>query len=124
MRAKLQPGGLLVITMRDFDHALVERPPIAPPLIVSGPPRRVVVRLHDRDSQEPCYTVRYLLLTGTSSGWNVTEHATRYRAITRDELMGAAAAVGFSDISWPSEKTIVAGQQVLTAINREQGLHG
>jgi SAM-dependent methyltransferase len=41
MRRKLRPGGLLVITMRDFDEALKERPPIAPPVVVAGPPRRV-----------------------------------------------------------------------------------
>ncbi len=119
MRARLRPGGLLVITLRDFDHALIEKPPIAPPLIVSGPPRRVVVRLHDWDSQEPGYTVRFLLLTETTTGWEVTEHATRYRAITREELTNAAAVAGFSDIAWPREHTIVAGQQVLTAISRE-----
>jgi hypothetical protein len=50
---------------------------------------------------------------------DVTEHATRYRAITREELTNAAAGAGFSDIAWPREQTIVVGQQVLTAIRRE-----
>jgi hypothetical protein len=49
---------------------------------------------------------------------DVTEHATRYRAITREELTNAAAGAGFSDIAWPREQTIVVGQQVLTAAHR------
>ena len=31
MRSKLRSSGLLVITMRDFDRALKEKPPMAPP---------------------------------------------------------------------------------------------
>jgi glycine/sarcosine N-methyltransferase len=117
MRGKLRPGGLLVITMRDFDSALSERPPIAPPVMVAGPPRRVLVRLHDWDEDRPCYTVRYLVLTESKDGWTVAEHTTRYRAITRDELTHAAQAAGLDDISWPSELVVVGNQQVMTAFN-------
>src|SRR5213076_1057587 len=55
MCARLRSGGLLVITMRDFDTALREKPPMAPPVIVAGVPRRVLVRLHDWDDDQPCY---------------------------------------------------------------------
>ena len=115
MRAKTRPGGLLVITMRDFDSALADRPPIAPPVVVPGEPRRVLVRLHDWDDDQPCYTVRYLVLTETDDGWRVKEHSMRYRAITRAELTAAAEAVGFCEIAWPPDRTVVGGQQVMTA---------
>jgi hypothetical protein len=49
--------------MRDFDQALLEKPPIAPAAIIAGPPRRVLVRLHDWDEDRPRYTVRYIILT-------------------------------------------------------------
>lgn len=115
MRAKLRPGGLLVITMRDFDRALAERPPLAPPVVIAGSPRRVLVRLHDWDEDQPCYTVRYLVLTEIEDGWTVREHAMRYRAITRTELTDAAEAAGFREIAWPDDPVIVGGQQVMTA---------
>jgi glycine/sarcosine N-methyltransferase len=118
MRRKLRPGGLLVITMRDFDEALKEKPPMAPPVIVAGQPRRVLVRLHDWDDDEPCYTVRYLVLTEREGGWELNEHTTRYRAITRNELSTAATTAGFSDSRWQSDRPVVGGQQVLTAINK------
>jgi SAM-dependent methyltransferase len=115
MRAKTRPGGLLVITMRDFDRALAERPPLAPPVVVPGAPRRVLVRLHDWDDDRPCYTVRYLVLTETDAGWTVREHTLRYRAITRAELQAAAEGAGFTEVAWPGEGLIVGGQQVMTA---------
>ena len=59
MRAKLRPGGLLVISIRDYDKALIERPATAPPLLLAGPPRRLFVRLHDWDAPDSrLYTVR------------------------------------------------------------------
>jgi glycine/sarcosine N-methyltransferase len=115
MHARLRPGGLLVLTMRDFDRALAERQPVAPPVVVPGRLRRVLVRLHDWDEAEPCYTVRYLVLTEADEGWTVKEHATRYRAITRAELTAAAEAAGFGEIAWPAGRTVVGGQQVMTA---------
>ena len=118
MHERLRPGGLLVITMRDFDAALVDRPPLAAPVVVSGPPRRVLVRLHDWDDDGPCYTVRYLVLTETPERWTVVEHTTRYRAITREELENAARGAGFDEVSWPTDRPIVAGQQVMTAVTR------
>jgi SAM-dependent methyltransferase len=115
MRSKLRPDGLLVITMRDFDRALIDRPPIAPPVVIPGSPRRVLVRLHDWDDNAPCYTVRYLVLTEADDGWTVQEHTTRYRAITRAELTAAAEAAGFTEIAWPSDRVIVGDQLVMTA---------
>lgn len=116
MRGKLRPGGLLVITMRDFDAALAEKPPIAPPVVVAGPPRRVLVRLHDWDADgRPFYTVRYLLLTESAHGWAIVEHSMRYRAVTRRELTEAAEAAGFGGVAWPTDPMVVGSQLTMTA---------
>jgi hypothetical protein len=89
---------------------------MAPPVVVAGPPRRILLRLHDWDADRPCYTVRYVVLTEAQGGWTVVEHTTRYRAITRDELTREAQVAGFNRISWPSEQ-VVGNQQVMTAFN-------
>jgi hypothetical protein len=52
------------------------------------------------------------------SGWNVAEHATRYRAITRFELTTAAASAGFADITWLPPGQLPIDQQVMTATRR------
>jgi hypothetical protein len=56
MRSKLTAGGLLVIGIRDYDRALIERPAVAQPQVVTGPPRRLVVRLHDWDDDGAFHT--------------------------------------------------------------------
>jgi glycine/sarcosine N-methyltransferase len=106
MRAKLRPGGLLVISIRDYDKALVDRPATAPPHRIDGPPRRLFVRLHDWDGPDsPLYTVRFFILTETDSGdWTLAHHATRYRAITRAALTRRARAAGFDQIEWLSPR--------------------
>ncbi len=118
MRSKLRPGGLLVVSTRDFDRSLVNRPATAPPLIVAGPPRRIVVRLHDWDSPDsPLYTVRFFVLTESGSGWTLVHHATRYRAITSGVLSRIAADAGFEAIAWLSGETTGFHQPVITARN-------
>jgi glycine/sarcosine N-methyltransferase len=113
MRSKLRPGGLLIISIRDYDK---ERPPAPPPYVVAGPPRRLVVRLHDWDAPDsPHYTVRFFFLTETDDGWTMTHHGARYRAMPRGELAAAAAAADFDDIAWHEADDVGYHQPILTA---------
>ncbi len=101
MRLKLRRGGLLLLSTRDYDRALRERPALGPPIMVAGPPRRIVIRLHDWDAApSPFYTVRFLILTETAAGWTLVEHSTRYRAITSAALARVATNAGFVDVRW------------------------
>jgi SAM-dependent methyltransferase len=117
MWTKLRPGGLMLITVRDYDKALVERPATAIPRIHPGPPRKVVVRLHDWDAPDrPMYTVHFLILTEGTIGWSVSHHSARYRAIGRQALKSAAATAGFSDIRWHEGDDIGFHQPAMTAL--------
>ena len=117
MRSKLRPGGLVVITVRDYDRELVERPVSAAPRINPGPPRKVVVRLHDWDAPDsPMYTVHFLILTEGSGGWSVSHHSARYRAIGRQALTLAAAKAGFTSIQWHEAEDIAFYQPAMTAL--------
>lgn len=119
MKARLRPGGVVLITMRDFDRALKDKPPMAPSTLIAGPPRRVLLRIHDWDpAGAPFYTLRLLVLTQAANGWSVVEHTTRYRAVTREELARAAGAVGFAYVVWRDADGVVpAQQQVMMATN-------
>ncbi len=117
MRWRLRPGGLLIVTMRDYDKALVERPPVAMPLVVAGPPRRVVVRMHDWDSPtSSLYTVRFLICTeGADGEWSAQEHRARYRAITRAAFTELLQRTGFVDTQWRTGPEVGFHQPVVTA---------
>ena len=106
MRSK---APVAIVTMRDFDEALREKPSVANTVRVG---ERVLVRLHEWEGDQ--YTVRYLVLTEHDGAWDVVEHRTRYRAITRAELEAAAREAGFASTSW-SDRAIVGNQLTFVA---------
>jgi glycine/sarcosine N-methyltransferase len=111
MRSKLRTGGLLIVSIRDYDTA---RPAPPPPYVVDGPPRRLVVRMHDWDAPDsPLYTVRFFFITESEDGWELAHHAARYRAMPRPELEAAARAAGFDEIAWRED--VGYHQPILTA---------
>ena len=118
MRSKLRPGGLLLITVRDYDQALVDRPATAPPQIHPGPPRKVVVRLHDWDSADSLMcTVHFLVLTEGRAGWTVAHHSSRYRAVGRATITRVAEDAGFTRVTWYRGADVGFHQPVMTAVN-------
>ena len=118
MRSKLRPGGLLLISVRDYDKELVDRPATATPQINPGPPRKVLVRLHDWDNPDsPMYTVHFLVLTEGQAGWTVAHHSSRYRAVGRATITRTAEEVGFTQVTWYAGKDVRFYQPVMTAVN-------
>jgi glycine/sarcosine N-methyltransferase len=119
MRAKLRPGGLVVVSVRDYDRALRERPALAPPLLIPGPPRRLFVRFHDWEPPpSPLYTVRFFVLTEMPDGrWTLDQHATRYRAIGSQALTRLAQAAGFAAVTWHAADPVGFHQPLMTAVN-------
>ena len=116
MHAKLRPRGLLVVSVRDYDRALVERPATAPPTFTAGPPRRLLVRFHEWEEAGPIYELHLFVLSELSDEWSLTAHyQTQYRALPRHELAAAAHDVGFDAIQWHEPEGIGFHQPVLTA---------
>jgi hypothetical protein len=105
------------VSTRDYDVALVDRPALAPPLLVPGPPRRLVTRLHDwDDAASPLYTVHlFVLCEGDDGAWTLRHHHGRYRALTRAALAGAVAAAGFGPPTWHEAAQAGFHQPLLTA---------
>ena len=116
MHTKLRPRGLLVVSVRDYDRALVERPPTAPPTFTAGPPRRLLVRFHEWQEVGTTYELHFFVLSELSDEWILTAHYhTRYRALSRHELAVAAHDVGFAAIQWHEPEATGFHQPVLTA---------
>ncbi len=113
---KLRPGGLLLISTRDYDQALRDRPTSAPPLDLPGPPRRVVVRLHEWEAPDsPLYTVRFLILTQEQGSWHIADHATRYRALPAARLTDSATRAGLTDLAWLTAAEASYHQPIMVA---------
>ncbi|HCT80753.1 MAG TPA: class I SAM-dependent methyltransferase [Micromonosporaceae bacterium] len=101
MRARLRPGGLLLITTRDYDQARRDRAAgQAPRAFTDGQGReRMVLQLWQWESEDT-YHLRHVTLTRDGSTWQGTEHNVRYRAITRGELTTLMRDAGLNHPRW------------------------
>jgi glycine/sarcosine N-methyltransferase len=118
MRSKLRPGGLLLISVRDYDNAWVDRPATAVPQIHPGPPRKVVVRLHDWDGPDGLmYTLHLLVLTEGREGWKIAHHSSRLRAVGQATITRVAEDAGFAQVTWHAGADVGFHQPVMTAVN-------
>ena len=97
----LEPGGVLLASIRDYDAILLDRPPGELPRAFGD---RIVVQLWEWTEQER-YTVRHLLLALDDGTWRGTERRTTYRALRRETLTAALVDAGFDAVAWrmPSE---------------------
>ncbi len=115
MHTKLRPNGLLVVSIRDYDRWLVERPVSAPPTFAVGPPRRLLVRFNDWAEAGPIYDLHFFVLSELGDKWNLTAHyQTRYRALPRHELAAAAHDASFDAIQWHEPDATAFYQPLLT----------
>ncbi len=119
MRAKLRPGGLLLASIRDYDHLLRTQPRALPPNVLDDPAgRRIVFQVWDWAPDGRTYTFHLFILRQIESGWHTAQYTSTYRPLLRAELTAAVAAAGFSDIRWrlPPDGGYV--QPVVTARKR------
>ena len=85
--SKVRSGGLVLVSIRDYDQILQTRPPSEGPRVLGTPgDRRVVLQLWEWDAIEPIYTVEHLILTEGPSRWETGSRTCRYRALSRAEL--------------------------------------
>ena len=118
MRTKLRAGGLVMVSIRDYDRWIVDRPPTALPTLVQGPPRRLLVRFHDWEEAAPIYDNHFFVLSELGDEWKLTAHyKTRYRALTRSQLAAAAGDAGFKEIQWHEPDSTGFFQPILTGRN-------
>ena len=101
IRGALKDGGLLIASIRDYDRLLAERPTFAGPSRNHASGREVVnFQIWDWSEESDVYSIRLLMMSEASDGWNVKEFRTRYRAMSREVLTLALRSTGFSRIAW------------------------
>ena len=120
MRAKLNQGGLLAISLRDYDE-LVSNKPQTTPLRVMDEGKRIAFQVWDWDSTDSeasdgeAYTLKQFTLKEINGSWDTTCHTVRYRALTRNELTSLLTEAGFTDIQWHMPEESGYYQPIVTA---------
>jgi len=97
----LEHGGVLVISTRDYDTVLKERPTATAAARHDGPGgARVTFQLWTWHKEEPVYDFELFLLLQRRRSWKTVSMRASYRAWTRAELSVLFQEAGFSRCSW------------------------
>jgi SAM-dependent methyltransferase len=116
MRAKLRPDGLLVVSIRDYDRLIAERPRAELPRVFDRPDgRQIAFQVWDWEEDRPVYTVHQYVVREADGAWQTHHQATAYRALRRDELAEIVREAGFVEIRWRLPEETGYYQPILTA---------
>jgi glycine/sarcosine N-methyltransferase len=104
MYSKVKNDGVFLITMRDYDELVKEKPRATEPRIFDKG-KRIVFQVWDWADDAKTYQTNHFLIQEINGQWITKHNKTRYRALLRDEFSHILSTVGFSDIEWcmPSE---------------------
>lgn len=106
MWCQTAPGGAVVVTTRDYDELVRERPRWEGPRVI-GPrgQRRVVLQLWDWSEDGSRYRMDHMILREGAEGWTTSVRTCEYRALQRAELERCFSGLGAKELQWldPSE---------------------
>jgi 2-polyprenyl-3-methyl-5-hydroxy-6-metoxy-1,4-benzoquinol methylase len=116
MASKLVPGGLLALSLRDYDTLATQQPRFDSERVLDAPEgRRILFQLWDWAADGRTYTVQQFILRPEGSGWQATEHKGVYRALQRVELERSLTRAGLMDTRWYAPEETGFYQPILTA---------
>jgi len=116
MSERLRPGGLLILSLRDYGPLMAERPAAMPPSFFSDAgKRRIVFQLWDwLDDRR--YTVHLHITRQTDQGWKDYHFVGHYRAISPEEVFSLVVTAGFADVQVLPSTDTGFYQPIITAV--------
>jgi SAM-dependent methyltransferase len=110
--AKLRPGGLALVSLRDY-AALWEQRTAGHP--VRFGPGTISFQVWEWDDEGRSYELAQFTLRGTGESWQTACRRTRLRALRRQELCDAISAAGLSEVRWRTPEETGYYQPIVTA---------
>ncbi|MFF7053067.1 class I SAM-dependent methyltransferase [Streptomyces griseorubiginosus] len=116
MRRVLRDGGLLLLTVRDYDEIRRTRPGATPPQ-VSGDPdvRMITFQLWHWHEDGERYDQEHFQLVPAGGDWAVRVRRATSWALTRAQVEAFVTGAGFTDVQWHEPGVGGFYQPVLTA---------
>ncbi len=116
MKKMIKPGGVLLISLRDYDALIEDRPRFNNEHVQDkSDGRRVVFQLWDWADDFRSYRNTQFLIRATESGYDLKSFETELRALRREEIISAAALAEFEDIRWHEPEQSGYYQPIVTA---------
>ena len=118
MKARLNPGGLLLLSIRDYDTLVRERPRFNNEHVQDRTDgRRIVFQVWDWDDDGGCYAMHQFLLRDSDGEFAVSHFRTRLRALRRNQLLDAVHRAGYAEVRWHLPEDSGYYQPIMTARN-------
>ncbi len=102
MWGKVAPGGVLLVSIRDYNRLLAEKPRTTLPTVTdSAQGRHVSFQVWDWDDSAPTYRLSHFMLKEASGAWETSCAVTVLRAWQRAEISAAAGGLpGQAEAVW------------------------
>ena len=110
--AKLETGGLALISLRDYAPLVAERAAGHP---VRVGPGTISFQVWEWDDEGRTYEMAQFTLRGAGEQWQTACRRTRLRALLQGELCDALAAAGLADVQWRTPAETGYYQPIVTA---------
>ncbi|SNX56097.1 methyltransferase family protein [Streptomyces sp. TLI_55] len=115
MRRVLRDGGVLVLTVRDYDELRRTRPTATPPQVTETPEGRVVTfQLWHWHEDGERYDLEHFQLIPAGDGWTVRRRTATSWALPRPQLTRLLAEAGYADVLWHAPEATGFYQPVVT----------
>lgn len=96
----LHSGGILLVTVRDYDRLVRERPVFHGPAFLEDAGRRRIVHQIWDWTGERRYTMHLYITRESSAGWACHHFTSAFHAVSRALLNGALTEAGFAGVRW------------------------
>ncbi len=118
MKSRLNSGGLLLLSIRDYDTLVRERPRFNNEHVQDRDDgRRVVFQVWDWDDDGERYAMHQFLLREHDGDFKASHFRTRLRALRRDQLLDAVRHAGYVEVRWHRPEDSGYYQPIMTARN-------
>ena len=119
MKTRLNPGGLLLLSVRDYDALIMDRPRFNNEHVQDRPDgRRVVFQVWDWDVDGRRYGIHQFLIVENDGSYELKHFETKLRALRRDEVMAAIRDAGYEKVRWHVPEESGYYQPIVTARNQ------
>lgn len=116
MREKLEPGGLLMLSTRDYDTLVQEKPHVTPQNILeTSEGRRISFQVWDWAEDASTYELSHFIIKQSGVRWTTRVSTTTLRPIRRAELTHVLERTDYSDIQWHMPDETGYYQPIVTA---------
>ena len=118
MKGRLRPGGLLLMSLRDYDALLVDKPRFNNEHVHDrSDGRRIAFQLWDWAGDARRYRMHQFLIAETRGRYDLKHFETALRALRRDDVIAAVWRAGYRDVHWHEPGESEYYQPIVTARN-------